>query len=83
MGWISVIRVFGDIFDIKGFYIWHLVMAILMCIAWLVLIVLTAVAFWRGEIFLAKEEDVLKDTMITREQAELEKERRRELSRDL
>ena len=64
----------GDTFDIPGFYTWHLVMAILLCVVWLVLFVLTAVAFWRGEIFLARSEDVLRDTMLSREEAEREKE---------
>lgn len=73
VGWISTIRVLGDTFNIPGFYIWHLVMSILICVVWVVLFVLTAIAFWKGEIFLAKSEDVLKDTMITREEAEQEK----------
>lgn len=32
-----------------------------MCLAWLVLFVLTVLAFWKGKIFLAKEDDVIKD----------------------
>jgi homospermidine synthase len=74
VGWISTIRVLGDIFNIPGFYIWHLVMSILICAAWLILFAFTSIAFWRGEIFLAKSEDVLKDTMLSREEAEREKE---------
>ena len=36
-------------------------MAVLMCTVWVVLFRLTAVAFWKGEIFLAAEADVLRD----------------------
>lgn len=42
-------------------------MVVLMCIVWGVLIVLTVWAFWRGDIFLAKEEDILNDTVIGEE----------------
>lgn len=74
VGWISCIRVLGDIFDLKGFYIWHLVMTIIMCILWVVLFSLTLVAFFKGEIFYAKDEDMLKDIVTVRlEDAEKEK----------
>lgn len=36
-------------------------MAILMVTVWIVLFGLTAVAFWKGKIFLAAEADVLRD----------------------
>lgn len=36
-------------------------MAILMCTVWVALFGLTAVAFWKGKIFLAAEADVLRD----------------------
>ncbi|KAA1475536.1 hypothetical protein DENSPDRAFT_783604 [Dentipellis sp. KUC8613] len=61
VGWISTLRVLGDVLQIRAFYILHLIMAILMCITWLVLFCLTAVAFWRGKIFLAQDEDVIRD----------------------
>ncbi len=61
MGWISTLRVLGDALDIPGFFVVHEVMAALMCIVWLVLFALTALAFWKGEIFLAAETDVLRD----------------------
>lgn len=67
VGWISTIRVLGDIFNLQGFFVWHLTMVIIMCIIWAVLIVLTTWAFWRGDIFLAKEEDILKDTVVGEE----------------
>jgi hypothetical protein len=35
----------------------------LLCAVWALLFSLTVYAFWRGEIFLAKEEDVVKDKM--------------------
>lgn len=38
-------------------------MAILMCMTWLVLFVLTIVAFYKGLIFNSKEEDVIKDIL--------------------
>ncbi|THH28722.1 hypothetical protein EUX98_g5462 [Antrodiella citrinella] len=61
VGWISTIRVLGDIFNLKGFFIWHLVMTIIMCTVWVVLFSLTLLAFWKGKIFYARDEDVLKD----------------------
>ena len=45
MGWISTIRALGDVFGIEGFFTWHLVMTILLCSVWVVLFVLTVVAF--------------------------------------
>ncbi|KAI0060713.1 hypothetical protein BV25DRAFT_923793 [Artomyces pyxidatus] len=62
VGWISMLRGLGDTLNIPGFYIVHAVMATLMCLTWLVLFTLTGVAFYRGEIFFAKPEDVLRDT---------------------
>ena len=56
-------RVLGDIFNIQGFFVWHLVMTVLMCAVWVVLFALTVLAFWKGKIFLAKDEDVWKDTV--------------------
>ncbi|KAI0060715.1 hypothetical protein BV25DRAFT_1954617 [Artomyces pyxidatus] len=61
VGWISALRVLGDALDIPAFYVLHAIMATLMCATWLVLFVLTALAFYRGQIFFAKPEDVLKD----------------------
>ncbi|KAI9448713.1 voltage-dependent anion channel-domain-containing protein [Lactarius psammicola] len=61
VGWISTLRVLGDALNIPGFFTLHAVMAVLMCIVWLVLFVLTALAFWKGKIFLAAETDVLRD----------------------
>lgn len=34
-----------------------------MCVTWLVLATLTVIAFWKGEIFLAKDEDVVRDKL--------------------
>jgi hypothetical protein len=61
VGWINTTRALGDIFHIQGFFTIHLIFVCIMCATWLVLIVLTAWAFWRGEIFFAKNEDVLAD----------------------
>ncbi|KAI0328810.1 hypothetical protein GY45DRAFT_1254191 [Cubamyces sp. BRFM 1775] len=63
VGWISTIRVLGDIFKLDGFYIWHLTMTVLMCTVWLVLFALTAYAFVKGKIFLARREEVLQDAL--------------------
>ena len=63
MGWISTIRALGDVFGIEGFFTWHLVMTILLCSVWVVLFVLTVVAFVKGQIFLANPEEVLQDTV--------------------
>ena len=61
VGWISTLRVLGDTLQIPGFYVLHAIMAILMCMVWVVLFGLTAVAFWKGKIFFATEADVLRD----------------------
>jgi tellurite resistance protein TehA-like permease len=61
VGWISTTRVLGDILNIRGFYIVHLIMTVLVCITWAVLISLTILAFWRGKIFSSKPEDVIKE----------------------
>ena len=61
MGWISTLRVLGDTLQIPGFYVVHTIMAVLMCTVWVVLFGLTALAFWKGEIFFATEADVLRD----------------------
>ncbi|TFY77488.1 hypothetical protein EWM64_g6524 [Hericium alpestre] len=63
VGWIATLRVLGDVLDIPAFYGLHLMMAIVMCLTWLVLFGLTALAFWRGKIFLAPGEAVLRDKM--------------------
>jgi tellurite resistance protein TehA-like permease len=61
VGWISTLRVLGDALQIPGFFAVHAVMAVLMCTVWAVLFGLTAIAFWKGKIFLADEADVLRD----------------------
>ncbi|EIN03552.1 hypothetical protein PUNSTDRAFT_146990 [Punctularia strigosozonata HHB-11173 SS5] len=62
VGWIATTKVLADTFVIPGFYVVHLIMVILMCIAWLILFALTILAFWKGKIFMAKDEEVLRDT---------------------
>ncbi|KIY68463.1 hypothetical protein CYLTODRAFT_481698 [Cylindrobasidium torrendii FP15055 ss-10] len=62
VGWISTTRALGDIFDLKGFYIVHLIMTIIMVTVWFGLFCLTALAFWRGLIFRSKPEEVIQDT---------------------
>ncbi|KAI9460729.1 voltage-dependent anion channel [Russula earlei] len=61
VGWISCLRVLGDDLGIHFFFVLHAIMVVVMCALWAVLIVLTALAFWRGKIFLAAEADVLRD----------------------
>ncbi len=62
VGWILTLRKLGDIFGWNGFNIWHMIMTILMCITWVILFVLTAVAFWKGEIFISTPEEIIRDT---------------------
>lgn len=62
VGWISALRLLGDIFHLEGFYVAHLFFVVLMCTTWAILAVLTAMAFWRGKILFAAPEDVLRDT---------------------
>jgi tellurite resistance protein TehA-like permease len=63
VGWIATMRVLGDIFELEGFIVMHLLMTILMCVTWGILFVLTVVAFFKGKIFNSKPEDVLKDSL--------------------
>lgn len=51
-----------------------MVMAVLMCTVWVVLFSLTVLAFWKGKIFYARDEDVLKDILSDDPEKEKEKE---------
>ncbi|KDQ63100.1 hypothetical protein JAAARDRAFT_168565 [Jaapia argillacea MUCL 33604] len=62
VGWINTLRVLGDIFEIEGFYVVHLIMTIFICSTWVILFVLTVMAFWKGKIFMAKDGDVIRDS---------------------
>lgn len=62
VGWILTLRKLGDIFDVPGFNTWNLVMTVLMCITWIILFVLTALAFWEGKIFISPPEAVIRDS---------------------
>jgi hypothetical protein len=61
VGWILTISKIGEIFDIQGFHVWNLVMTVIMCATWVVLFILTVIAFWEGKIFNSTPEDVLRD----------------------
>jgi hypothetical protein len=61
VGWIATLPTLADILNIQGFRIVHFVMTIIMCATWLILFILTLVAFWKGRIFNSKDEDVIKD----------------------
>ena len=69
MGFISVIRILADIFDLPGFIVWHTTMVVFICITWTVLFFLTLMAFWRGKILFAKPEDVLQDVPASKLQS--------------
>ncbi|THH06531.1 hypothetical protein EW146_g9588 [Bondarzewia mesenterica] len=64
VGWISTLHVLGDTLHIPGFYVVHDVMVVLMCLTWLTLSVFTVLAFWRGEIFMARGEEVVRDSLL-------------------
>ncbi|KAK0202326.1 voltage-dependent anion channel-domain-containing protein [Desarmillaria ectypa] len=61
VGWINATRSLGDIFQIQGFFMFHLVMTVLMCITWLALFIFTVIAFCKGRIFKSRKEDVIRD----------------------
>ncbi|KAK0188355.1 voltage-dependent anion channel-domain-containing protein [Armillaria mellea] len=61
LGWITATRSLGDIFQIQGFFTFHLVMTILMCITWLLLFIFTVIAICEGRIFKSRKEDVIRD----------------------
>lgn len=56
VGWINATRSLGDIFQIQGFFTFHLVMTIVMCITWLLLFTFTVIAFFQGRILKSGEE---------------------------
>jgi tellurite resistance protein TehA-like permease len=63
IGWIATLRVLGDTFGIRGFFTLHLILVIALCITYVILAGFTAYAFYRGEIFYAKPEDVVRDAV--------------------
>ncbi|KAF8321246.1 hypothetical protein DL93DRAFT_1624708 [Clavulina sp. PMI_390] len=63
VGWISTVKLLGDDLKIPGFYVLHDILTIAMCITWLLLVVFTATAFWRREIFY--EQDALPSKYVT------------------
>ncbi|KAF8752864.1 Voltage-dependent anion channel [Rhizoctonia solani] len=66
VGWINTLMVLGKIFGISGFDEWHLVMTVLVCATWIVLFSFTVVAFWKGEIFMSRNEDIHADISFTK-----------------
>ena len=58
-------RALGEIFEVRALTIIHMVMAVVLCLTWAVLFVLTVIAFYRGLILCSDEEDVLKDSSRT------------------
>ncbi|KAF9561760.1 hypothetical protein CPC08DRAFT_707120 [Agrocybe pediades] len=64
VGWIVTIRLLGDIFNIRGFYILHIIMTIWMIVTWGILFVLTIFAFATGRILKSGHEEVIKDTAV-------------------
>ncbi|KAK0499998.1 voltage-dependent anion channel-domain-containing protein [Armillaria luteobubalina] len=64
VGWIVTTGLLGQILNIQGLFIVHVVMDTLMFLTWSVLIVLTFAAIWKGLIFNAKDEDVLKISFL-------------------
>ena len=62
VGWILTLRKLGDIFSISGFHTWNLVMTVLMVSTWVILFILTALAFWEGKIFISSSEAVIQDS---------------------
>ncbi|KAI0284472.1 hypothetical protein BC826DRAFT_1056074 [Russula brevipes] len=61
MGWISSLRVLGSTFQIPDLSIVYTIMAVAMCVVWVVLFGLTVFAFWKDKILLAAEADILRD----------------------
>ena len=53
--------VVGDTFNLRGFHIWHSVMAALMVFTWVVLFVFTVIAFAKGKILIADGAAVMRD----------------------
>jgi hypothetical protein len=63
VGWIACLRLFGDIFEIPQLYVLHAISTSIVCITWVVLFILTVVAYHRGRILYAKDVDVWRDSI--------------------
>ncbi|KAG9098484.1 hypothetical protein FS749_003713 [Ceratobasidium sp. UAMH 11750] len=63
VGWINTVSALRGIFGIEGFKEWHLVMTVMVVVTWVILFCLTAAAFWRGKIFMSKDEDIYADAV--------------------
>ncbi|KAL0577115.1 hypothetical protein V5O48_004868 [Marasmius crinis-equi] len=63
VGWINTTKVLAKELNIKGLLTVHAIFTVLIFLTWIILIVLTILAFWKGLIFLSKEEDVIRDTV--------------------
>lgn len=70
VGWINTTIALSKIFGIKGFEEWHLVMTALVCVTWLVLFSFTVLAFWKGEIFMSRDQDIYADVPISKQKPE-------------
>ncbi|KAG8708220.1 hypothetical protein FRC11_006666 [Ceratobasidium sp. 423] len=66
VGWINTIMALRKIFNIPGFDEWHLAMTVLVCVTWLALSSFTVVAFWEGEIFMSRHEDIHADVPVSK-----------------
>ncbi|CAK5266021.1 unnamed protein product [Mycena citricolor] len=73
VGWISTTKTLGKLLNVPGLVSLHVFLSVVIVITWLVLIVLTAMAFWKGLIFYSKPEDVLRDSVTEAEEKEIEK----------
>jgi tellurite resistance protein TehA-like permease len=81
VGWINSLALFADIFGVRAFNVIHITMTSVICLVWVVLVVLTATAFWRGDILMSSAEDVVAERrgikqMIENEKARKEKEKK-------
>ncbi|KAI0038588.1 hypothetical protein FA95DRAFT_1613264 [Auriscalpium vulgare] len=63
VGWISAVHLIGEVLHIPAFRIVHMVMAALICVAWVILFSLTCLAIYRKKIFFDKPEDVIRDEL--------------------
>lgn len=65
VGWILATRSLGDVFNFGALHTIHLIMTIVICFTWATLVVLTALAFWRGLILKSSPDDVIKDSRFS------------------
>jgi len=66
VGWINTLTLYADIFGVRAFEIVHIIATSGICLVWAILVVLTVIAFWKGEILMSSDEDIAEENYTKR-----------------